>query len=294
MKKIIIWASVLVFSLSSLSFVNANEVTVNTEEEYGIFTDFVKKDLTLEEKNQLKESLKKREDWMPAMKEMIMDVKSWKLDRLEEFSKLVPKRKAMAENLKMFMEDKEGFEYLCMNHWDDLIASIFADENTVNRYKRLLETKYKSKLEAVYSNKGKSLEKALHMLYHKNIDDKKIKNISVIRALELIIEDIKKTEQTVLENEFEDFTPFAKKDLSDIQKEALVELLWERKAAWVKFKTMLDEAKEKGNLDETFEIIENKRTACQARFSLYLDENKKEDFADYCKKMWENLRSMYK
>gem|GEM_PF-3896778 len=72
--------------------------------------------MTEEEKSELKTILKKRKTNMPMMKKKIEDIKSGKLDKYEEFSKMSLKRKAMAEKLKTFMADKEGFEYMCMNH----------------------------------------------------------------------------------------------------------------------------------------------------------------------------------
>ncbi|MDQ7023715.1 MAG: hypothetical protein Q9M97_09585 [Candidatus Gracilibacteria bacterium] len=93
--------------------------------------------------------------------------------------------------------------------------------------------------------------------------------------------------------EFGGFTKFAKKDLTEMQKEALLGLLEERKKAQGKFKKMLSEAKANGNFDEVFEIVQNKRAGCQARFTLYLDETKKEEFEAHCKKMGESLKAKF-
>jgi len=81
--------------------------------------------------------------------------------------------------------------------------------------------------------------------------------------------------------------------LSEIEKSALKELLAEREKARGKFKKMLTDAKANGIFEETFKIVQNKRAGCQARFSLYLDESKKEEFEAHCKKMGEGLKAKF-
>ena len=289
MKKIIIWASIIALSVFSLNYASANnhdKMLVNIESEYGMFTDMVRNDLTDDEKLELKTLVEQQAVGMKMMMWVVEKVKIWELNNFEEFAKIAPKRKAMIDKLKIFMKDEAEFEYMCMNHWDDLIWNLFSDINMVSKYKSILEEKHKSRIEAIYSEKGKVFEKMIHMLYHKNIDDKKIQNISIIRALELIVEDIKT-------NKFWDFTKFAKKDLSDLQKKALLWLIEERKLAMNKFNIMLTEAKENWNFEEVFEIVQNKRAGCKARFSLYLDETKLEAFEIHCKTMWENLKASF-
>lgn len=208
MKKIIIWTSIWVLSLSVLHFASAdnhleksmnnmNQTMMNmnqtmTKNEYGMFTNMVRSNLTDLEKIDLKELLKQRKSWMEKIKLTIWKVNSWELNNFEEFAKIAPKRKAMIEKLKFFMKDENAFEYMCMNHWDDLIAKLFADEKMVLKFKNIFARKYKSKIESIYLKQWKKFEKSIHKLYHKSIDSKKIKDISIIRALELIVEDIKK------------------------------------------------------------------------------------------------------
>ncbi len=311
MKKILVLTSIALVSFGSVSITNANSHSHSKWEkhwtsmfydnsEYWIFTKFVKTDLTEEEKSELKTILKKRKTNMPMMKKKIEDIKSGKLDKYEEFSKMSLKRKAMAEKLKTFMADKEGFEYMCMNHWDDLIAKIFVSEELAEKYKWEFEKTLKSKIEKIYAEKWKTLEKIINKFYYSSIENKKSeKFMSMIRGLELIIEDIKEDIETKSameehKHDFKDVKQFIRKDLTEMQKESLVELLWERAAAQIKFKKMLSEAKEKWTLDETFEIVENKRKGCQSRFALYLDKTKEKAFKKHCDDMGKELKAMYK
>jgi len=246
MKKIIVWASVLALSLWGLNITSAHNhwgsmesdshQMMEMEWEYGMFTDMVRDNLTESEKTELKELVAQQKVWMEMIKSVVWKVKSWELNNFEEFSKIVPKRKEMMEKLKTFMKDPDAFEYMCMNHWDELISKLFADEITVLKYKKAFEKKYLDQINELYSNKGKKLEKLIHKSYHKNIDSKNLKVISILRALELIVEDIKN-------NEFWSFSKFVKKDLSSIEKKALIELLAEREAARWKFAKMLTDAK---------------------------------------------------
>ena len=306
MKKIIVWASVLALSLGAVNFASADHhgETMHSDShemmemggEYGMFTDMVRDDLTETEKTELKELVEQQKAWTEMIKMTVWKVKSWELNNFEEFAKIAPKRKAMIDKLKVFMKDAEAFEYMCMNHWDELISKLFADDVTVNKYKKAFEEKHSNQINELYSKKWKALEKLIHKAYHKNIDSKNLQTISVLRALELIVEDIKNPKMSweMMKEEFGGFTKFAKKDLTKMQKDALLELLEERKVAQAKFKKMLSEAKENWNFDEVFEIVQNKRAGCQSRFSLYLDETKKEEFNSHCKIMWENLKAMYK
>lgn len=210
MKKIIIWVSILALSLSGLNLVSANYYWETMESnshdmmemqwEYWMFTDMVRDDLSELEKTELKDLVSKQKAWMEMIKATVWKVKSWELNNYEEFAKIAPKRKAMIWKLKVFMKDPEAFEYMCMNHWDELIAKLFVDEKMVTKYKNILEKQYKSKIESIYSKKWKAFEKIIHKAYHKNIDSKNIKNISIIRAIELVIEDIKKESNILVDD----------------------------------------------------------------------------------------------
>jgi len=304
MKKIIVWASILALGLTNFNFVNANHhsemmdnmghTMMDNMWEYGMFTDIVRDDLSESEKSELKELIAQQKAWMTMIMETVKKVKAWELNNFEEFLKIAPKRKAMIDKLKVFMKDEKAFEYMCMNHWDDLIANLFTDEKIVSKYKEIIEKIYKSKIESIYSKKGKDFEKAIHMLYHKSIDSKNIKSISVIRSLELIVEDIKKWNMTeMMSEEFGDFTQFAKKDLTITQKQELNKILSDRKAAQENIKKMLTEAKMNWTLDETLKKVEEMRTNCKARFSPYLDESKVEAFNTHCKMLWEKLKASF-
>jgi hypothetical protein len=151
MKKIIAWASLLAFTLTSFNIVLADNHggemhsdshhMMEMEGEYGMFTSMVRDDLSSEEKTELKDLLEQHKSWMAMIKETVMKVKSWDLNNFEEFAKIVPKRKAIAEKLKVFMKDEMTFEYMCMNHWDELIANLFADEKIVAKYKNIFSKK---------------------------------------------------------------------------------------------------------------------------------------------------------
>lgn len=304
--KIVAGMSVLCLSLWSITSVDAKIVVdissmhsnnmEQTEGKYGMFSAFVKKGLTWLESEALEKLVAQQKEGMSATKKMISQVQAGTLNNYEELAKLAPKRKALVEKLEKYMEDPVAFRYMCMNHWDNLLAQLFADEVIVAKYKIILEKKHLDVLKKVYMKKWKAFEKTLHTAFHAQIDAKNIKLFSILRAIELIIEDIKKELKTpvVMVNEFWDFTQFAKKDLTSVQKTALLELIGERKGAQKKFKKMLTEAKEKWNFDEVFEIVQNKRAGCQARFTLYLDSTKKEAFEAHCKKMGEKLKAMYK
>lgn len=297
MKKIIIWASVLVFSLISFNFVNADHhgemmnnndhEMMETNSDFWIFTNMLRDDLTDLEKAELRLFVEEHKKFTEMVKWIVSKVKSWELNNYEEFEKIVEKRMSMIEKLKVFMKDSEAFKYMCMKNCNNLIAKLFSNDSLVNKYKSLLEKKYKSKIEISYSKKWKDLEKAINTLYHKNIELKNEKSISLLRAFELIIDDIK------LSWEYWDVAKFIKKDLTDIQKEWLKDLLEERKTAQSKFKNMLFEAKENWNFEEVFEVVQNKRAGCKARFELYIDEIKKEEFDMHCKNLWEKLKSSF-
>jgi hypothetical protein len=94
--------------------------------------------------------------------------------------------------------------------------------------------------------------------------------------------------------DYGDFTKFKRNDLTEIEKQGLKDLLAERKESQKKFKKMLTESKENNTFEETFKIVQNKRAGCQARFELYLDKSKKDEFNQHCKKMGENLRESFK
>lgn len=296
MKKIIVLAVIAALSISNFGAVSASHHwekmnswehnMMHSEWEYGMFTDMVRGDLTMDEKIELKESLEKQKTGMAMVKATVMKIKAWELNNFEEFAKIAPKRKAMIGKLKVFMKDPMAFEAMCMKHWNKLIANIFTDEKIVSKYKMILEKKAKSQIEKLYAKKWAELEKILHKAMHKNINSKNIKNISLLRAIDLIIQDIKSPEFGV-------FTKFAKKDLSKIERTALKELIAEREKARGKFKKMLTDAKANGTFEETFKIVQNKRAGCQARFSLYLDETKKEEFEAHCKKMGEGLKAKF-
>lgn len=93
--------------------------------------------------------------------------------------------------------------------------------------------------------------------------------------------------------DYGDFTKFKRNDLTEIEKQGLLDLIEERKASQKKFKKMLTEAKENNTFEETFKIVQNKRAGCQARFSLYLDESKKDAFNEHCKQLGEKLRKSF-
>ena len=296
MKKIVASLSVLALSITSFGWVSANHhwESMPSEEHnmmqsewgYGMFTDMVRDDLTAEEVVELKDLIEKQKMWMANIKATVMKVKAGELNAFEEFAKIAPKRKAMIGKLKTFMKDPMAFEAMCRKHWNELISKLFTKKSNVLRYKNLLEKKAKSKIEKLYAKKWDKLDILVHKVMHKYINNKNTKNISIIVALDLIIQDIKNPE-------FGAFTKFAKKDLSEIEKTALKELLAERKKARGKFKKMLTDAKANGTFEETFKIVQNKRAGCQARFSLYLDESKKEEFEAHCKKLGEGLKAKF-
>lgn len=288
MKKIVLWASIVALCLVSFNFVNADHHAdmMETQSDYWIFTGMVRDDLSDSEKDELNVLIWRQKNCQNTVKSALDKVNSWESTNFEEFANIAPRRNDLMWKLKPFMKDSEAFEYMCMNIWDNLIAKFFANDNLVSSYKMLLEAKYKSKVEALYAQSWKKLEKTIHGLYNKNIETQNVQNISLLRALELIIEDIKA-------NDFWDFTAFARQDLTETQKQWLRDLLWERKVAQSKFKTMLTEAKENGNFEEVFEIVQNKRAWCKARFELYLDSSKSEAFDSHCKMLWEKLKASF-
>jgi len=318
MKKFIIWASILALGIANFNFANANDNQIESmtsdyhnidshemdmQWEYGIFTDMVRNDLSEVEKSELKALLEQQKAWVNMIMETVKKVKSWELNNFKEFTKIATKRKAMVDKLKVFMKDEKAFEYICMNHWDELVANLFTDDSLVEKYKKILLKNSKSKIESIYSKKWKDFEKIISILYIKNIDSKNIKNISIIRALELIIEDIKKWNMSemmwtkmseITIEEFWDFTEFAKKDLNEIEKEALIKILSDRKVAQENIKKLLSEAKMNWTLDETFEKVEGMRLNCKARFSPYIDQSKMEEFNIYCKMLGEKLKNKFK
>lgn len=190
MKKIIIWAIIL-----ALSFTGMN-LSFAANWDYGIFSDFIREDLSETEKTELEALLERQATCSQTLKWLIEKVKAWEVDAFEEFAKVAPNRKALTEELKVYAKNPEDFQYLCMNMWDELIANLFADSALVSKYKLALLNKYKDYLSEIYSKKGRDLEFSIHKLYHKYIDAKDIKMISFVRAVELIIEDIKKTWET--------------------------------------------------------------------------------------------------
>jgi len=259
-----------------------------------MFTDMVRADLSETEKTELKMLLEQQKAGTTMTMETVKKVKAWELNNFEEFAKIVTKRKAMVEKLKVFMKDEKAFKYMCMNHWDELIAKLFADEKIVTKYKNILLKWQKSTIEGFYSTKWKDFEKIIHTAYLKNIESKNIKNISIIRSIELIIEDIKKwTMSDMVSAEFGDFTQFAKKNLTATQKEELNKILSDRKGLQEKVKWMLTEAKANWTFYEAFKKVEESRTNCKARFTPYVDESKVEDFSAHCKMWWEKLKAAF-
>ncbi|MDQ7023714.1 MAG: hypothetical protein Q9M97_09580 [Candidatus Gracilibacteria bacterium] len=223
MKKIVIGASILILSISSLGFVSANHhgEAMNSDShnmmeihgEYGMFTDMVRDNLTETEKTELNSLIEKHNTGMKKVKAIVGKVKSGDLDSFEEFAKIAPKRKSMIGKLKVFMKDNTVFDSMARKHGNKLISNLFTKEAVTSKYKIILEKKYKSKIEKLYSIKGSEFEILVHNAIHKNIDSKNIKNISALIAIDLIIQDIKAEKEigSIMKEEFGGFTKFAKK-----------------------------------------------------------------------------------
>jgi len=97
----------------------------------------------------------------------------------------------------------------------------------------------------------------------------------------------------MMSEEFDDFTAFAKKDLTITQKVELNKILSDRKAVQENIKKMLTEAKMNWTLNETLKKVEEMRTNCKTRFTPYLDESKVEAFNTHCKMLWEKLKASF-
>ena len=93
--------------------------------------------------------------------------------------------------------------------------------------------------------------------------------------------------------EYWDLAAFIKIDLEDDEKQAIIEILWQRKQRQIEINNIIDKAVEEGEFQEKFEKIKQMRSVCASRILPYVYKNKKEKFLKVCENWNIKLQALY-
>ncbi len=93
--------------------------------------------------------------------------------------------------------------------------------------------------------------------------------------------------------EYWDLAVFIKANLDNDEKQAIIEILEQRKQRQIEINNIIDKAVEEGNFKEKFEKIKEKRSVCASRILPYVIESKKDKFLKICENGNIKLQALY-